>query len=252
MYMFTFCVLILCFALLQENMAIPSSTTLGVLGSLLCKPDLGPLKGYLEEVHGYLEELARLEEPTLKHRSWMKEVRELCYDMADHRDRKLMSVEKQVEEFRAPLKEAIERYKRYNLHGSPLQRRYVPVGHQPTQYKEVPNLCLGLADDLVRCLKNDEHNLLKVVAIVGPGGIGKTTLAKRLYQTVGGEFDCRAFVRVTTKPDMKRLMRDMLLQIRSRQPADACGLLELIEGIKEHLRHKRYLLKSYPSRYMLG
>jgi len=44
---------------------------------------------------------------------------------------------------------------------------------------------------------------------------------------------------VTRKPDMKRLLRDILSQVRSYQPADACGMQELIDSIKEHLRHRK-------------
>ena len=166
----------------------------------------------------------------------MKEVRELSYDIEDHLDRdQLMSAE-----FSSHLEEAIKRYKRYNLHGSPLHRRYLPVCHQPTtQYKEVANLFPSSAGELVECLIDDEQEPLKVVAIVGPGGVGKTMLARNLYQTVGGKFDCQAFVRVTRKPDMKRLLRDILSQVRSYQPADACGMQELIDAIKEHLRHRK-------------
>ncbi|CAN6334308.1 unnamed protein product [Urochloa humidicola] len=226
-------------------MAIPTSTSLGVLGSLLRKLNdqmHQPLKSYLEKIHGYLDELSRLEEPTLKQRTWMKEVGELSYDMEDHFDRKLMSAEELVHEFSAHLEEAIERYKRYNLHASPVQRRYLPVSCKLTKYAEVADpFPAKLVDDLVHLVK-DKQELLKVVAIVGPGGVGKTTLARMVYQSVGGDFDCRAFVRVTRKPDMKRLLRDILSQVRSHQPADACGVQELIDLIKEHLRHKRYLI----------
>ncbi|KAF8660949.1 hypothetical protein HU200_057328 [Digitaria exilis] len=224
-------------------MATPTSTSIGVLGSLLCKLEGSrgihyPLKAHLEEIHGYLNQLLWLEEPTLKQKSWMKEVRELSYDIDDYLDMNPNSTEKQVhDEFSTHLQEAIERYKRYNLHVSQLQRKYLPVSHhqlqrkylpashQPTQYTEVTDLFLDLEDEVVKCVMSDEQELSKVVAIVGPGGIGKTTLARKLYQTIGGEFDCQAFLRVTKKPDMQRLLKDMLSQLQSHQSAEPCGVL---------------------------
>lgn len=217
---------------------------MGVLESLLRKLEGGihyPIKGHLEEIHGYLDQLSWLEDPTLKQRSWMKEVRELSYDMQDYLDKNLNSTQKQVEDqFSTHLEEAIKRYKRYNLHVYPLQRKFLPISHQPTQYTEVTDLFLDVEGELVKCVMRDEHELFKVVAVVGPGGVGKTTLARKVYQTVGGEFDCQAFVRVTRKPDMKRLMRDILSQVRSHQSAEACGEQQLIDDINEHLRHRRY------------
>nr|CAB3466102.1 unnamed protein product [Digitaria exilis] len=170
-------------------MATPTSTSIGVLGSLLCKLEGSrgihyPLKAHLEEIHGYLNQLLWLEEPTLKQKSWMKEVRELSYDIDDYLDMNPNSTEKQVhDEFSTHLQEAIERYKRYNLHVSQLQRKYLPVSHhqlqrkylpashQPTQYTEVTDLFLDLEDEVVKCVMSDEQELSKVVAIVGPGGI---------------------------------------------------------------------------------
>nr|CAB3462269.1 unnamed protein product [Digitaria exilis] len=163
-------------------MATPTSTSIGVLGSLLRKLKGGihyPLKGHLEEIHGYLNQLLWLEEPTLKQKSWMKEVRELSYDIDDYLDMNLNSTEKQVhDQFSTHLQEAIERYKWYNLHVYQLQRKYLPVSHQPTQYTEVTDLFRDLEDEVVKCVMSDEQELSKVVAIVGPGGIEDYTILK--------------------------------------------------------------------------
>ncbi|XP_044366506.1 disease resistance protein PIK6-NP [Triticum aestivum] len=50
---------------------------------------------------------------------------------------------------------------------------------------------------------------LKLVSIVGPGGMGKTTLANAAYQNLQGKFDCAAFVSVSLRPNMKNILSSL-------------------------------------------
>jgi putative protein kinase ArgK-like GTPase of G3E family len=45
----------------------------------------------------------------------------------------------------------------------------------------------------------------KVLSIVGFGGLGKTTLANEIYHKLEGKFQCRAFVSVSQKPNIRRI-----------------------------------------------
>jgi disease resistance protein RPM1 len=45
-----------------------------------------------------------------------------------------------------------------------------------------------------------------LVAIVGFGGLGKTTIANQVYQELKGQFKYRAFLSVARNPDIKRVM----------------------------------------------
>ncbi len=79
-----------------------------------------------------------------------------------------------------------------------------------------------------------------MVSIAGFGGLGKTTLAKQVYQKIKWQFDCAAFVFVSQIPDMKRVLLDLL-----------CGLgasgntwddeKQLIDKIREFLHDKRFV-----------
>nr|CAB3490383.1 unnamed protein product [Digitaria exilis] len=85
----------------------------------------------------------------------------------------------------------------------------------------------------------------KIVSIVGPGGLGKTTLARAVYEKLRAEFDCCAFVTVSQNPDMKKLFKCMLYQLGKKNDAnihDARTLDErlLVYELSEFLQHRRY------------
>ncbi|KAF8687166.1 hypothetical protein HU200_042830 [Digitaria exilis] len=74
-------------------------------------------------------------------------------------------------------------------------------------------------------LGDNEGGKLKVVAIAGRGEVGKTTLAKELYSKLRGQFKCCAFVWASRWLAMRKLLRDLLLQVRRHQPVDAYKLM---------------------------
>ncbi|KAM3399699.1 hypothetical protein ACQJBY_004867 [Aegilops geniculata] len=84
---------------------------------------------------------------------------------------------------------------------------------------------------------------LKKVSIVGFGGLGKTTLARAVYEKIKGDFDCRAFVPVGQNPDMKKVLRDILIDLGN--PHSDLAMLDanqLITKFHEFLENKRYLV----------
>uniref|UniRef100_A0A8R7ULZ6 Disease resistance protein RPM1 n=1 Tax=Triticum urartu TaxID=4572 RepID=A0A8R7ULZ6_TRIUA len=111
----------------------------------------------------------------------------------------------------------------------------------PTPYGELVGIDENV-NKLEAWLGKDGEQKLKVVSVVGSGGIGKTTLVKELYRRIRGQFECRAFVRLSRKPDIRRLLISMLSQIRPHQPPHTWKVHSLIADIRAHLQHRRYLI----------
>ncbi|KQJ87647.1 disease resistance protein RPM1 [Brachypodium distachyon] len=83
---------------------------------------------------------------------------------------------------------------------------------------------------------------LKVLSVVGLGGLGKTTLVKVVYDTLRSQFDSKAFVSLSPNPDMKRVFKEMLHQLDNKEYVDLLAERELICKIRELLQDKRYLI----------
>ncbi|KAF7068781.1 hypothetical protein CFC21_074511 [Triticum aestivum] len=91
---------------------------------------------------------------------------------------------------------------------------------------------------------DDQQKQLKVIPIFGSAGVGKTTVARAIYHQFGGEFQCRAFVRVSRNPDMRRLLTSILSQIKAPGAGahTFSDVQDLIDCIIKHLHQKRYFI----------
>ncbi|XP_044336083.1 disease resistance protein RGA5-like [Triticum aestivum] len=101
----------------------------------------------------------------------------------------------------------------------------------------------GPREKLVNLLTDTEENL-KVVSILGFGGLGKTTLAKEVYNQIWGKFDCKAFVPVSQKPNMVGLLNRLQLKLGMEGSSQSCVVDDIIDDLREYLieNRKRYLV----------
>ncbi|XP_058788079.1 disease resistance protein RPM1-like [Vicia villosa] len=89
-----------------------------------------------------------------------------------------------------------------------------------------------------------------VVSVVGMGGQGKTTLAKKVFdsQDVVRLFDCRVWITVSQSYNVEELLRDMLIKFfkekGDKAPRDI-SLMDrgsLTDEVRNYLKQKRYVV----------
>ncbi|XBJ20702.1 hypothetical protein VPH35_011489 [Triticum aestivum] len=97
----------------------------------------------------------------------------------------------------------------------------------------------------VTTLLMDGSMELKVVPIVGSGGLGKTTLAMEVYRKTGVReyFQCRASVSVSRTLDLQKLLEDILAQIDDKEcQPEGWNIDRLIRKTAQILTGKRYFI----------
>ncbi|XP_047047367.1 disease resistance protein RGA5-like [Lolium rigidum] len=156
-----------------------------------------------------------------------------------------------IREFSMRSQEALQRYSLFNHPGgngissstASTSTRCDPSfgSWLPTPYGEPVGIIAPLKK-LEEWLDKNGEQKFKVVSVVGSGGVGKTTLANELYRRISGQFECRAFVRTSRKPDVRRLLISMLSQVRPHQSPHSWKMHNLIADIRTHLQDKRYLI----------
>ncbi|GAB2230402.1 hypothetical protein Drorol1_Dr00014666 [Drosera rotundifolia] len=113
--------------------------------------------------------------------------------------------------------------------------------------------------DLIKLLDPDgEYSTCSVIAVVGMGGLGKTTVARRVYKdgAVGSNFPFRAWITVSQSYSPITLLKDITRQFReagkttmrintraepNEAPEDTADIPTLIEKLRNFLIDKRYL-----------
>jgi aspartate/tyrosine/aromatic aminotransferase len=106
----------------------------------------------------------------------------------------------------------------------------------------------GPRDELIKRLTDRDDvaskQQPKILSISGFGGLGKTTLAKAIYDVLRPQFDSGAFVSVGRNPNMKKIFKEILFEIDMKEYADiqasTLDETQLIKQISRLLQNKRY------------
>ncbi|KAL2956438.1 hypothetical protein AAZX31_18G084800 [Glycine max] len=85
-----------------------------------------------------------------------------------------------------------------------------------------------------------------VISVVGIPGVGKTTLAKQVYDQVRNNFECHTLIRVSQSYSAEGLLRRLLDELckvkKEDPPKDVSNMESLTEEVRNHLRNKRYVV----------
>ncbi|CAO2189310.1 unnamed protein product [Urochloa humidicola] len=246
------------------------SASKGVIGPLLDKlteminfigvsKDIVLLRDELRTLNALLEKLEDTDELGPLVKAWRDKMRELLHragsgganavfidevslfikTLRDH-----LESAKHVKELKTHLKEINEQSKRYKFGESVSRSGSVAIDRQLSAlYSDEANLVgvEGPREDVIKLL-TDMDPLLKVLSIVGFGGLGKTTLAKEVYYKIEGQFDVMAFISVSRRPDIRRLLHDIQSELGMRESPSTFNVKFMIEDIRKHLQHKRYIV----------
>jgi predicted AAA+ superfamily ATPase len=158
-----------------------------------------------------------------------------------------------VDDINKRLQEVTERHRRYrpeDIVSKPATKSTVDP-RLAAMYKQVTQL-VGIEKpsaqliSLLSLAQEDKasNKKMKIVSVVGTGGLGKTTLAKAVYDKVNVDFQCQAFVSVGRDPDLKKVFRDILIGLDKMKYMDPKMIIldegQLIDELREYLGSKRY------------
>ncbi|GJN25402.1 hypothetical protein PR202_gb13224 [Eleusine coracana subsp. coracana] len=120
-------------------------------------------------------------------------------------------------------------------------------------YKEVTSL-VGIdkpCNDLLSKLSDGQGDYMsrqkkKIVSIFGTGGLGKTTIARVVYDKLIAYFECQAFVAVGRNPNLVKLLMDILYELDKSKYSDIhtkkVDKKQLIDRLREFLQNQRYII----------
>lgn len=246
------------------------------------------LKAELESMEAALLKISEAsidQPPDNQSKLWARDVKELSYDIEDCVDKFTVLIDTRASNnsFRGFIDRSMKlltRAKiRYNI-GIDIEQinsRAKEVSARRNRYKvdavvakpvypTVDSLCLSAlykrAKELVgtdeksnelakRLMEGDEMSKkqMRIVSIVGFGGIGKTTIAKVVYDRLKMQFDRVAFVSVSRTPNMEKIFKDMLHRLDKDKYSDIYQATwseeYLLIELREFLRDKRCVWLVY-------
>ncbi|TVU49779.1 hypothetical protein EJB05_01115 [Eragrostis curvula] len=246
--------------------------------------EIRSLRSELMSMQAAVQKYTKLQDPDDQVKTWILLVRELAYDTEDVIDKFVHHLGNGSHHggFKEFFRKTARRLKTLgSRHGianqiDDLKARVKEVKDLKSSYKLDDTACItfehsivdprlsalfieeehlvgidGPRDDLVNWMLKEESSSTttkyrKVLSIVGFGGLGKTTLAREVYRKIQGHFHCWAFISISQKSNVKKIMKDVISQVPCKEgftkDIDTWDEKQFIAKLRELLQDKRYLI----------
>jgi disease resistance protein RPM1 len=243
------------------------------------------IRDELESIQCFLKDIDKGGDLQDGVKTWVKQVREVAYHIEDvideyvlhmaqrlHQQRFIAFLQKigcllktikphhniaiKIQDIKISIREIKERRERYGFSSSDQgssSRATNVTWHDPRVGS------LFIKEDEVVCIESTRDELVSwlvggvskrsVISVVGMGGIGKTTLTKKVYdnESVKGHFDCRVWITVSQSYNVSKILMSMTKQIYQEkeiasEQIDMIDEITLISQLRKCLQQKRYVV----------
>ncbi|XBI34408.1 hypothetical protein VPH35_120219 [Triticum aestivum] len=247
------------------------------------RKDIWFIKDELATMQAFLEAAEAMKEKDMLLKVWAEQVRDLSYNIEDclgefmvhvasqSLSRKLMKLKDrhriaiQIRDLKSRVEEVSSRNTRYNLIKTESSRT---IDQADSYMEDVRNHSASNLDEaelvgfskpkseLIKLMdvNNTQDDLAKVICVVGMGGLGKTTLARKIYESkedIVKRFDCCAWITVSQSFFKMDMLKDMIKQLLGGESLKKClselggkalRVEDLAKFLVEELKDQRYFV----------
>ncbi|XP_030962966.1 disease resistance protein RPM1-like isoform X2 [Quercus lobata] len=248
--------------------------------------EIEEIKLELESMRSFLKDAERRIERSKSVETWVRQVREVAYEAEDiidefkhHKDMEehksgFKGITKEIVHFpkniiarhqiatklpkiKVKVREISDRSKRYGFDKLD-EGTSNYMSRESWQHQAVPSIFFGedeivgmeeKTEEMIEWLLEDERRRT-IISIVGMGGLGKTTLATRVYndQRIKQQFNCCAWISVTQIHDSNELLRSMVREFFETKQLvlpnnfGTMNNIQLMAMLFHFLHQKRYVV----------
>ncbi|KAL7163669.1 hypothetical protein ACSBR2_039731 [Camellia fascicularis] len=248
------------------------------------RKEIVSIKAELERIHSFLEDAeSRAEMRDKGVKIWVKQVRQVAYRIQDVIDENILlvfpkqprlfgslrkvtrtitklkprhQIASQIQDTKNTIREIKEGADRYAFSTSS-STEHTSTSTKDNMWCDPRLASLFIGDDEVVGIESPKSELISrlvdknqsqraVISLVGMGGIGKTILAKKVYdsQEMAAHFNCKAWITVSQSYKLEELLKTMIEQLSGKDVLSLPdeGIDSLIAKARGYLYEKKYVV----------